>query len=88
MAHNDKFRVFYDRGVQWAIDNFAALRSLYPDRIGLDKMVRDAFNLEGFIETMFRSVRAYQLCRQNQSVAEEQFVSGVCDTIFGNQSMP
>jgi hypothetical protein len=88
MADADKFRVFYGVGVQWATDNLAALRSIYPERAALAEMVHIAFNQEGFIESMFRSVRTYHLCQQNQGRAEEQFVAGVCDTICGPQSIP
>ena len=88
MADNHKFRIFYDAGVEWAVDNFADLRSFRFDRAGLDKKTRDAFNWEGFIETVFRSsARTYQLCIQYQSLAEEQFVAGVCDTVCGDQSV-
>ena len=88
MADADKFRVFYDLGVQWATANFAALQSFQPDRVALASQVRNAFNREGFIETVFRMIRIYHLCQQNPSVAEDKFVAGVCDTICGGQSMP
>lgn len=84
MAEDSKYHVFYDMGVQWALDNFVSLRSLETDREALDKRVRDAFNREGFIETVFRTVRIYNLCMQNPVFAESKFVAGVCDTVYRN----
>lgn len=88
MAYADKYHVFYDSGVQWATDNLAALSSFQADRVALGKQIRNAFNREGFIETVFRASRIYHLCQQNPNLAEDKFVAGVCDTICGTQSMP
>jgi len=80
----NNLEVFYDLGVHWAAANFASLRSFQRDRAALDRKIRDAFNWEGFTETVFRSSNVHHLYHRHQNLAEDHFAAGVCDAICGS----
>jgi hypothetical protein len=83
MSYHESFQAFYKVGTIWAKENADILNPLKADPIRLEATVREIFNREGFIETMFQSLsaRLYRLCFDNPEIVEQNFVDGVCDTI-------
>jgi hypothetical protein len=83
MSQHESFQVFYQTGAAWARVNEDLLAPFKGDMEQLEAEVREIFNSEGFVETVFQSLpmRLSDLLSRHPDIVERNFVDGVCDTI-------